>query len=229
MASVPISCCSTTLWKKLQRGGPGRAGAPPSHLLAVPNVTVHPSTASVPTLCCSTTLWKKFKFISIMTLYETRSTGSVATEQSSPQPCQLGLQDWGIVQQQVYQSRVHSIDEAAFAMCLAWHWPDHHWQCIWRVVWASLRMHAGKRQTLWAIILTIFNHMTRDISVFVKCGTIFIFFCKLPQIRTFASSAAICWRYGGKYYMGFVGNLVLFQQGKNFENRLRIDKVMSLV
>jgi len=29
--------------------GPGRAGAPPSPLLAVPNVTARPSTASVPT------------------------------------------------------------------------------------------------------------------------------------------------------------------------------------
>ena len=28
--------------------GPGRAAAPPSFLLAVPNVTAHPSTASVP-------------------------------------------------------------------------------------------------------------------------------------------------------------------------------------
>jgi len=28
--------------------GPGRAGAPPSPLLTVPNVTAHPSTASVP-------------------------------------------------------------------------------------------------------------------------------------------------------------------------------------
>ena len=28
--------------------GPGRAGAPPSPLFAVPNVTAHPSTASVP-------------------------------------------------------------------------------------------------------------------------------------------------------------------------------------
>jgi len=29
--------------------GPGRDGAPPSPLLAVPNITAHPSTASVPT------------------------------------------------------------------------------------------------------------------------------------------------------------------------------------
>jgi len=29
--------------------GPGRARAPPSPLIAVPNVTAHPSTASVPT------------------------------------------------------------------------------------------------------------------------------------------------------------------------------------
>ena len=33
----------------VQRGGPGRAGAPSSPLLVVPNVTDHPSTASVPT------------------------------------------------------------------------------------------------------------------------------------------------------------------------------------
>jgi len=33
--------------------GPGRAAVPPSPLLAMPNVTAHPSTASVPTLCCS--------------------------------------------------------------------------------------------------------------------------------------------------------------------------------
>ena len=32
----------------IQRGGPGRAAAPPSPLLAVPNVTAHPLTVSVP-------------------------------------------------------------------------------------------------------------------------------------------------------------------------------------
>jgi len=45
---------------------PGRAAAPPSPLLAVPNVTAHPSTASVPTSyywtwhynCLCTTVWK---------------------------------------------------------------------------------------------------------------------------------------------------------------------------
>jgi len=30
--------------------------------------------------------------------------------------------------------------EAAFSACLTWHWPDHHWQCNWRVTWTSLRM-----------------------------------------------------------------------------------------
>ena len=34
--------------------GPGQAAAPPSPLLAVPNVTAHPSTASVPTSYYST-------------------------------------------------------------------------------------------------------------------------------------------------------------------------------
>ena len=32
----------------IEEEGPGRAAAPPSPLLAVPNVTAHPSTASVP-------------------------------------------------------------------------------------------------------------------------------------------------------------------------------------
>jgi len=33
--------------------------------------------------------------------------------------------------------------------------------------------HGGKRRTLQATIVTIFSHMTRDVSVFVKCDTIF--------------------------------------------------------
>ena len=43
----------------------------------------------------------------------------------------------------------------------------------WRVAWTSSRMCAGKRQTLRATIVTIFSHMTRDVSVFVKCVTSF--------------------------------------------------------
>jgi len=58
--------------------------------------------------------------------------------------------------------------EAAFSACLAWHWPDHHWQCNWRVARTSWRMYEGKRRILWTTIVTIFSHMTRDISVFVK-------------------------------------------------------------
>jgi len=34
--------------------------------------------------------------------------------------------------------------------------------------------------------------------------------------------------YGGKYYMGFVGNLLGFPAVKNFENPLRIDKVIAM-
>ena len=34
--------------RRYREEGPGRAAAPPSPLLAVPNVTAHPSTASVP-------------------------------------------------------------------------------------------------------------------------------------------------------------------------------------
>jgi len=46
-------------------------------------------------------------------------------------------------------------------------------------------MYAGKRRTLLATIVTIFSHMIRNVSVFVKCELIFLdIFCKLPQIRT---------------------------------------------
>jgi len=37
----------------VQRGGPGRPVVPLSFLIAVRNVTAHPSTASVPTSCYS--------------------------------------------------------------------------------------------------------------------------------------------------------------------------------
>jgi len=44
-------------------------------------------------------------------------------------------------------------------------------------------MCAGKRQHS-SNIVTIFSHMTRDVSVFVRCDTIFrCFLGKLPQIR----------------------------------------------
>ena len=38
---------------------------------------------------------------------------------------------------------------------------------------------------------------------------------------------ATYWRYGGKYYMGFVGNLSGFPAVKEFEYPLRIDQVIS--
>ena len=111
----------------------------------------------------------------------------------------------------------HWWTEAAFAACLAGNWPNHHCQCNWRVVWASVCISVVKRQTLWAIIVTMFSHMRRDFSVFVKCDTIFTFFCKLQQIWTNNFRKEV-WQHveGGKYYMGFVGNLVTFPAVKEF-------------
>ena len=40
---------AVTIYIWYSEEGPGRAGAPPSPLLATPNVTAHPSTASVAT------------------------------------------------------------------------------------------------------------------------------------------------------------------------------------
>ena len=101
--------------------------------------------------------------------------------------------------------------EAAFSACLAWHWLDHHWQCNWWVVWTSSRMCAGKRRTLRATIVIIFSHMTKYVSVFAKCDTIFrLFFLEITTHSNFWLSQ------GGKYYIDFVRNLLLFTAVKKF-------------
>jgi len=83
-----------------------------------------------------------------------------------------------------------------------WHGIDR-WQCNWRVAWTSSRMCAGKRRTLWATIVTIFSHMTRDVSVFVKRDAIFDWFCKLPEMRTSK------WRKVVRQHTeGMVGNVI---------------------
>jgi len=73
------------------------------------------------------------------------STGSVATKQSSPQPCRL---IWGIVQQRVYQSRVHNTDEQKqrllHRLLHIWHGIDH---IIDNAIDMPSRMCAGKRRT----------------------------------------------------------------------------------
>jgi len=56
--------------------------------------------------------------------------------------------------------------EAAFSARLAWKWPYHHWECNWQVAWTSSRMCASKRETLRATIVTIFSHMTKNVSAF---------------------------------------------------------------
>jgi len=45
-------------------------------------------------------------------------------------------------------------------------------------------MYAGKRQTLRATIVTIFSHITRDVSVFVRCDTIVKLFLEITTIHT---------------------------------------------
>ena len=114
--------------------------------------------------------------------------------------------------------------EASFSACLAWHWPDHHWQCNWRVAWTSSCVCAGKRRTLRATIVTIFSHMIWYFSVFVKCDTIFRFFWKSPRIQTYNFRKVVRQHTEGMMgtgkcyiiYMDFVGNLLLFPTVKKF-------------
>ena len=52
--------------------------------------------------------------------------------------------------------------------------------------------------------------------------------CHKFELVNLQGSAATYWRYDGKYYTGLVGNLVLFQWWKKFENPLSIEKVIDM-
>ena len=59
---------------------------------------------------------------------------------------------------------------------------------------------------------------TRDVSVFVKCDNLYIVFGNYHKFELLTSqgSAATHCRYGGKYYMSVVGNLLVFPAVKGF-------------
>ena len=66
-------------------------------------------------------------------------------------------------------------------------------------------MCAGKRQMLRATVVTIFSHMTRDVSVFVKCNMIYyIFFVNYHtfELLTFAKLVL-------QHTEGTVGSIIL--------------------
>jgi len=73
-------------------------------------------------------------------------------------------------------------------------------------------------------IVTIFSRMTRDVSVFVKCDTIFrLFLFKLPQFHT--SNFRKVMRQHTEGMLGNITRILLeiylaFQQWKNFEKSL---------
>jgi len=74
--------------------------------------------------------------------------------------------------------------------------------------------------------------MTSDVSVFVKSDTIFRFFGKLPQFHT-SNFRKVVWQHINDM-VGSITWILLeiylaFQQWKNSENPLRIDKVIASV
>ena len=123
--------------------------------------------------------------------------------------------------------------EAAFSACLLWHWPDHHWQCNWRVAWTSSRMGAGKRRTLRASVVTIFSRNDKRRFSFSQVWHPFwdCFFWKLPQIRTSNFRKVV-----RQHIKGTARNIIRllleiyfsFQRLKNFENPLRIDTIIAM-
>ena len=69
--------------------------------------------------------------------------------------------------------------------------------------------------------MTIFTHMTRDVSVFVKCVTIFrLLFFRNYHISYTSNFRKVVRQHTegmvGKYYMGFAGNLLGFPAVKEF-------------
>ena len=125
--------------------------------------------------------------------------------------------------------------EAAFSACLAGHWPDHHWQCNWRVAWTSLRMNAGKKRTLRATICDNIHYSAiwQETFLFLSNMTRFLacFFRKLPQFHTSNFRKVV-----RQHIEGMVGSVIwvlleiylAFQQWKYFKNPLRIDKVIAM-
>ena len=94
----------------------------------------------------------------------------------------------------------------------------------------SSHMCVGKRRTLWATIVLIFNHMTSAVSVFVQCDTIVFF------LETTTNSNSNFRKVVRQHTEGMVGTIIWvlleiyfsFWQWKNFENPLRIDKVIAM-
>jgi len=100
--------------------------------------------------------------------------------------------------------------EAAFSACLAWQWPDHHWQWNWQEAWTSSRMCTGKRRTLRATIGCVFNYCDnfkpydKKHFCFGKCDTIFkSLFWKLPKFYI-SNFHKVVWQHTD----GMVGSLV---------------------
>jgi len=92
-------------------------------------------------------------------------------------------------------------------------------------------MCAGKTRTLRATIVTLLIHVTRNVSVCVKCDG---FFWKLTQIQT-SHFRKVVWQHTEGMLVSIICILLQiyfsYQQWKNLENPLRIEKVivMSLV
>ena len=113
--------------------------------------------------------------------------------------------------------------EAAFSACLAWHWPDHHWQCNWRVVWTSSRMCAGKGGHFHEILWQYSALYQETFQFFLNVARFLDVFLEITTNSKFCGwgSAATYWRCGGKCYMSFVGYLLVFSAVKEFSRSVK--------
>ena len=124
--------------------------------------------------------------------------------------------------------------ESAFSARLTWRWPDHHWQCNWRVAWTYSRMWAKgghfeqlfwQYSAIWQEAFLLLSNVTR----FLDC-----FFFKLPQFHTSNFRKVVQQHFLLTFtYLhteGVVGSIIwvlleiylAFQQWKNFYRATRM-------
>jgi len=136
----------------------------------------------------------------------------------------------GIVQQWVYQSQVHNVDELKQRLLHVRHDVDQTNIDIAMDTWCGpLHTCVLAKDGHFEPLLWQYSAIWWDVSVFVKCDT--MFFYKLLQIWT-SNFPKVVWQHTE----GTVGSIIWvlleiyfpFQQWKNYENPLRIDKVIAM-
>jgi len=134
----------------------------------------------------------------------------------------------GIVQQQVYQSRVHNIDELKQRLELTRPSLNLH---LTGGMGVFGHMCGQKTNNSSNYCGSIQPHDNRCFSFCQKWHDFLKIFCKLPQIRTYRFRTVLRQHTEGRvYHHSMMGSIirVLLEISSSLKNRLRIDKVIAM-